>query len=174
MSIKKKFAYHKPSAAGVEKLTRLREAYSRLDELLDELFPVNNRELALARTHLEDSATWANKAVVMNDPDSTADLNDKTAATAMISKEHVVATITEFVTRVYLGNWRAAFDHYDDDKDGRVNRADVLVLLNDSGVGSKLARGMIAGAIMKATDANHDGEISWDEFQRLFTNPPYS
>lgn len=65
----KTFAYHKPSSAGLEKITKLREAFSTLHQQIDELAP-NSREKSVAITSLETTAMWAIKAVVCNDPES--------------------------------------------------------------------------------------------------------
>lgn len=67
--MKKTFAYHKPSAAGVEKIAALREAFSRLHDEIEQLAP-NSREKSVALTNLETTAMWAIKAVVCNDPES--------------------------------------------------------------------------------------------------------
>jgi len=68
MYVLKTFAYHKPSVAGLEKITELREAYSALTEVVTALPP--SREKSIALTELETSAMWAVKAVVFNDPES--------------------------------------------------------------------------------------------------------
>lgn len=65
----KTFAYHKPSADGLDKITKLREAFSTLHQQIEELAPPS-REKAVALTNLETTAMWAIKAVVCNDPDS--------------------------------------------------------------------------------------------------------
>lgn len=65
----KTFAYHAPSSDGLEKISELREAYSRLHEVLDRVAP-HSREKAVALTELETSAMWAVKSVVFNDPES--------------------------------------------------------------------------------------------------------
>ncbi len=65
----KVFAYHKPSAAGLEKITQLREAFSVLYDLVSKITP-SAREKAVALTNLETAGMWAIKAVVYNDPES--------------------------------------------------------------------------------------------------------
>jgi hypothetical protein len=65
----KTYAYHKPSQAGLEKVAKLRKAFSDLHDLLDDLAPVS-REKSVAFTNLETTAMWAIKAVVCNDPES--------------------------------------------------------------------------------------------------------
>jgi hypothetical protein len=65
----KTFAYHKPSLAGLEKITALREAFSYLHGEIERLAP-SSREKSVALTNLETTAMWAIKAVVCNDPQS--------------------------------------------------------------------------------------------------------
>lgn len=67
--MKKTFAYHKPSAAGLEKITKLREAFSALHDTITAIAP-DSREKSVAITNLETTAMWAIKAVVCNDPES--------------------------------------------------------------------------------------------------------
>lgn len=69
----KTFAYHAPSAVGLEKIAALREAYSALHEALTEIAP-HSREKSVALTELETSAMWAVKSVVFNDPESEVSL----------------------------------------------------------------------------------------------------
>jgi hypothetical protein len=69
MNMKKTYAYHKPSTAGIEKITTLREAFSTLHDQIEALAP-NSREKSVALTNLETTAMWAVKAVVCNDPES--------------------------------------------------------------------------------------------------------
>lgn len=72
MSIAKAFAYHKPSERGLEKITRLRAAYSALMADIDSMCPPS-RERSLAVTKLEISAMWAIQSVVYNDTESKAE-----------------------------------------------------------------------------------------------------
>lgn len=67
--MKKTFAYHKPSSDGLEKITKLREAFSQLHDMIEQTAP-NSREKSVALTNLETTAMWAIKAVVCNDPES--------------------------------------------------------------------------------------------------------
>ena len=70
--IDKPFAYHKPSDDGLKRITRLREAFSEISLIIEEVAP-NSRQKAVAITHLETAAMWATKAVVFNDADSVVD-----------------------------------------------------------------------------------------------------
>jgi len=67
--IDKPYAYHKPSARGLEAITRLRELYSHVEQTLKEVCP-QSRQLSIAITKNEEAAMWAIKSVVFNDPDS--------------------------------------------------------------------------------------------------------
>jgi hypothetical protein len=67
--MKKTYAYHKPSPAGLEKISRLRQVFSDLHDLIEREAP-NSRERSVALTNLETTAMWAIKAVVCNDPES--------------------------------------------------------------------------------------------------------
>lgn len=67
--IDKPFAYHKPSSAGFEKITDLREGFSALKTIIETVCP-DSRHKSVAITELETAAMWAIKAVVFNDPNS--------------------------------------------------------------------------------------------------------
>lgn len=69
MPIDKPYAYHKPSVDGLMKINRLREHFSEGDRLIKEICG-NNRQASIAVTNNEQTAMWAIKAVVFNDPDS--------------------------------------------------------------------------------------------------------
>lgn len=71
--MKKTYAYHKPSADGIQRIAKLRKAYSNLHEFIEEVIPANSRERAVALTHLEESHQWAIKSLVVNDPHSEVD-----------------------------------------------------------------------------------------------------
>jgi hypothetical protein len=69
----KTYAYHKPSAEGIDKIATLRKAFSDLHDLIEANAPVS-REKSVAFTNLETTAMWAIKAVVCNDPESVAEI----------------------------------------------------------------------------------------------------
>ncbi len=70
--MEKTYAYHKPSASGLEKIKTLREAFSSLHNLIKEVAP-ESREKSIAFTNLETTAMWAIKAVVFNDSESVTE-----------------------------------------------------------------------------------------------------
>lgn len=65
----KSFAYHKPSEAGLKKITELRELFSNVQIEIERLAP-SSRERSVALTNLETTAMWAIKSIVCNDPES--------------------------------------------------------------------------------------------------------
>lgn len=65
----KTYAYHKPGASGIEKIAKLREAFSQLHEKIEAIAPAS-RERSVALTNLETTFMWAIKAVVCNDSES--------------------------------------------------------------------------------------------------------
>jgi hypothetical protein len=68
--IQRPYAYHKPGDEGLATITKLRKLFSDADKLIKELTPPS-REQSIAITNLEQTAMWAIKAVVINDPKST-------------------------------------------------------------------------------------------------------
>lgn len=72
MPIDKPYAYHKPTDDGLGRITRLRDIYSQVQRVIDEVCP-NSRQKSVAITELETSAMWAIKAVVFNDPGSVTE-----------------------------------------------------------------------------------------------------
>lgn len=69
MPIDKPYAYHKPSPEGLAKINRLREHFSEGERLIREICG-NTRQGAVAITNNEQTAMWAIKGVVFNDPNS--------------------------------------------------------------------------------------------------------
>ena len=72
MPIDKVYAYHKPSPEGLDKINKLREHFSEGDRLIREICG-NTRQTSIAITNNEQTAMWAIKAVVFNDPQSEVD-----------------------------------------------------------------------------------------------------
>lgn len=73
--IDKPYAYHAPSPDGLKKITELRELFSLVDRKINEICP-NGRQRAVAITKNEETAMWAIKAVVFNDPDSVVETKE--------------------------------------------------------------------------------------------------
>jgi Ca2+-binding EF-hand superfamily protein len=65
-------------------------------------------------------------------------------------------------------DFRKAFEHYDRDKqDGGINRADLMELLADAGIGSWLTRSWWAVGVLDALDNDKDGVISQAELDAV-------
>lgn len=64
MAIRTEYDYHMPDPDQLQRMTRLREAFSQLQDVLNENAP-EGRYRSLATTTLETAAFWANKAVVL-------------------------------------------------------------------------------------------------------------
>ena len=61
----------------------------------------------------------------------------------------------------------AMFKSYDRDHNGRIGPTELQQLLNDAGVGNLFTRGAWVDGIIKQLDTNHDGQISWEEFDAV-------
>lgn len=72
MPIDKPYAYHLPSPEGHDKINKLREAFSNVERVIQEVCP-DSRQKSIAITNNEQAAMWAIKAVVFNDPNSKAE-----------------------------------------------------------------------------------------------------
>lgn len=70
--IDKPYAYHKPSDDGLPKINKLREHFSEGERLIKEICP-DSRQRAVAITNNEQTAMWAIKSVVFNDPNSVVE-----------------------------------------------------------------------------------------------------
>ena len=75
MPIDKPYAYHVPSSDGLDRITQLREAFTNLERLIDNVCPAS-RHKSVAITNLETTAMWAIKAVVFNDPTSVCNTKE--------------------------------------------------------------------------------------------------
>lgn len=67
--IDKPYAYHKPSTDGLDRINKLRALFSEVERTILDVCP-NSRHRSVAITNNEQTAMWAIKAVVFNDPDS--------------------------------------------------------------------------------------------------------
>lgn len=69
MPIDKPYAYHRPSPEGLDKINQLRAMFSECERVIKEICGTN-RHASIAVTNNEQTAMWAIKAVVFNDPNS--------------------------------------------------------------------------------------------------------
>ena len=83
-------------------------------------------------------------------------------------KQVIDDKVTALVTARFGGDYKAAFAHYDADKNGTIDKDELKGLLADAGIGSGLTRWAWANGVMGEVDANADGGISWAEFEAVF------
>jgi len=70
--MRKTFAHHTPTQEAIEKIQQVRNQFSELLDLIEDLVPYN-RERSIAATKLEEAAMWAIKGLVFGDPMSEAE-----------------------------------------------------------------------------------------------------
>jgi hypothetical protein len=93
-----------------------------------------------------------------------------------MSNEKAIKELTEkiqaVVTSKFGGDWYRAYTDYAARNGAaeRVEREDLIVLLEDAKVGNGFTRGAWADGIMKELDKNKDGGISWEEFNTILKN----
>src|SRR4051794_41345307 len=71
-------------------------------------------------------------------------------------KQELTEKVTALVRDRFGGDYGKAFAHYDANKDGRIDRAELGRMLEDAGIGSWLTRGAWASGIVAALDADKD------------------
>ena len=80
--------------------------------------------------------------------------------------------LTKFVEDHFDGDYDAAFEHFDQDGDERINRSELSEALKDIGVGNFLTRGAWVEGIMEKLDQSpQDGKLSHEELIDGVTNP---
>lgn len=83
------------------------------------------------------------------------------------NKREVEEKVTALVTTRFGGDYRAAFTHFDANRDGVIDNDELKALLKDAGIGSGLTRWAWARGVMDEADTDHSGTISWAEFEAL-------
>ena len=84
------------------------------------------------------------------------------------NKQELRDKVAALVAAKFGGDYRAAFGHYDADRDGAVSKDELKALLGDAGVGNSWTRWAWAAGIIEELDAGGDGLISWPEFAAVF------
>jgi hypothetical protein len=80
------------------------------------------------------------------------------------------AKIAELVAKQFAGDYKKAFEHYDADHDGGVNKTELITLLGDAGIGNGFTRGTWGKRIIERLDESQNGTIQWAEFDSVFTS----
>jgi dihydroxyacetone kinase-like predicted kinase len=82
------------------------------------------------------------------------------------------AKVNELVQSRFDGDLKRAFEHYDLDNNGAVNKGEILNLLSDASVGNKQTRAIIADKLVdKAVNSRANGgelQLEWSEFEPVF------
>ena len=71
--------------------------------------------------------------------------------------------LAAFVAAAFHGDDQAAFDEYDTNGDGLLDRVELRRLLAAAGVGTPATRGRWAAGVIEAADIDGDGAVSWDD-----------
>lgn len=83
------------------------------------------------------------------------------------NERELKAKITALVNRRYGGDYQKAFEAYDPDGDGSIDKAGLTRFLADAGVGNGLTRGAWVKGIIGKLDGNGDSKIQWTELQSM-------
>ena len=73
--------------------------------------------------------------------------------------------VAKLVNEKFGGDYKKAFDHYDNNHDAGVNKDELSHMLSDASIGNGFTRGGWASTIIEKLDTNTDGRIQWTEFQ---------
>ncbi|QEL17456.1 EF-hand domain-containing protein [Limnoglobus roseus] len=80
----------------------------------------------------------------------------------------ILMKVRRVVDARFGGDIRAAFDHYDTNRNGLMSMSELNALLADAGVGFWLTRWSWVNGVAHDLDANQDGRVSWAEFEDRF------
>ena len=83
------------------------------------------------------------------------------------NRRELEGKVTALVAARFGGDYRAAFDHFDANRDGVIDNDELKALLKDAGIGSGLTRWAWAKGVMDEADTDRSGGISWAEFETL-------
>ena len=86
-------------------------------------------------------------------------------------RETVLRKVRFYVRRTFGGNFKRAFDAYDNAggvKSGKIDQRELKLFLEDAGIG--YMSGFYASRIVNGIDTDSDHEISWGEFECLLAS----
>jgi Ca2+-binding EF-hand superfamily protein len=89
-----------------------------------------------------------------------------TTAGGTSHEQELKTKVRNLVESRFGGDYRKAFECYDRNSDGGIDRDEVMNVLRQAGVGSGLTRGAWADGALDRLDTNHNGRVEWREFQR--------
>lgn len=82
------------------------------------------------------------------------------------TRSEVIQKVEKYVRGVFQGSYRAAFDDFDYDNDGKIVHVELTALLKAAEVGTRFSRGAYARGVMDALDIDNDEAITWEEFEK--------
>jgi Ca2+-binding EF-hand superfamily protein len=82
-------------------------------------------------------------------------------------KKELQEKIGKLVANQFGGDYHKAFGHYDGDRDGKINKAELEALVRDAGIGNWLTRGSWADGILAELDTDKAGSNSRAEFEAV-------
>jgi Ca2+-binding EF-hand superfamily protein len=83
-------------------------------------------------------------------------------------EKEVIQKVQELVKTKFLGDYLAAFKHYDLDSNAKLGPKDLWGLLKDAGVGNWATREAWVQGIISELDKDHDGAVSIPEMMVAF------
>lgn len=98
-----------------------------------------------------------------------ASASDQAFAAEDNNTHELKTKVGALVGKKFSGDYKKAFEHYDANHDGGVDKGELTNLLSDAGVGNGFTRGAWAKAIIAKLDSNGDGAIEWTEFESVFS-----
>ncbi|WP_299672322.1 EF-hand domain-containing protein [uncultured Polaribacter sp.] len=81
----------------------------------------------------------------------------------MGAKENILRKIRILITNQF-DSPEEAFQFFDSDKDGRLNKSEIKKMLRDAEISGFLS-GIVANELLKGYDKNSDDTINWEEFK---------
>lgn len=84
-------------------------------------------------------------------------------------KQEIKDKVTRLVDSKYGGDWTKMFTFYAGQSEApdEVERKELVVLLEDAGIGNWITRGQWADGIMEDLDTSANNKISWSEFNKV-------
>lgn len=74
--------------------------------------------------------------------------------------QELITKVQALVKSKFNNDYMAAFQQYDLDKNGKLGHKDIVVLLEDCGIGNWATRGPWATGVITQLDLDHDGAVT--------------
>jgi hypothetical protein len=84
------------------------------------------------------------------------------------NERELITKLGTLVTQRFgAGQWHAAFENFDHDRDGKINGEELSALLESADVGNVFTRNVWATEVLKRVDHDRDGLISFAELNAI-------